>query len=59
MAQLEITLKRSLIGRTQNQRDTVKTLGLTKINSKSVKPDNQAIRGMINTVAHLVEYKEI
>ncbi len=59
MAQLEITLKRSLIGRTQNQCDTVKTLGLTKINSKSVKPDNQAIRGMINTVAHLVEYKEV
>ncbi|WP_277630315.1 50S ribosomal protein L30 [Atopococcus tabaci] len=59
MAQLEITLKRSLIGRTQNQRDTVKALGLTKINSKSVKPDNQAIRGMINTVAHLVEFKEI
>ncbi|WP_028273300.1 50S ribosomal protein L30 [Atopococcus tabaci] len=59
MAQLEITLKRSLIGRTQNQRDTVKSLGLTKINSKSVKPDNQAIRGMINTVAHLVEFKEI
>ncbi|MCT8193392.1 50S ribosomal protein L30, partial [Pseudomonas monteilii] len=30
MAELKITLKRSIIGRPQNQRDTVKALGLTK-----------------------------
>ena len=33
MAELKVTLKRSIIGRPQNQRDTVKALGLTKINS--------------------------
>ncbi len=59
MAKLEITLKRSVIGSTQNQRDTVKTLGLKKINSTSVQSDNEAVRGMINTVSHLVEVKEI
>lgn len=59
MANLEITLKRSVIGRPQNQRDTVKHLGLTKLNSKVVKPDNDAIKGMINTVSHLVDVKEV
>lgn len=56
---LEITLKRSLIGRTENQRTTVKTLGLRKIHQTVVQPDNEAIRGMVNKVSHLVEVKEI
>lgn len=51
MAELKVTLKRSIIGRPQNQRDTVKALGLTKINSSVVKPSNEAIKGMINTVS--------
>ena len=55
MAELKVTLKRSIIGRPQNQRDTVKALGLTKINSSVVKPANDAIKGMINTVSHLVD----
>lgn len=59
MAELKVTLKRSIIGRPQNQRDTVKALGLTKINSSVVKPANEAIRGMINTVSHLVDVEEI
>ena len=59
MAELEVTLKRSIIGRPQNQRDTVKALGLTKINSSVVKPSNEAIKGMINTVSHLVDVEEI
>ncbi|GMB97799.1 50S ribosomal protein L30 [Enterococcus hirae] len=59
MAELKITLKRSIIGRPQNQRDTVKALGLTKINSSVVKPANEAIKGMINTVSHLVDVEEI
>lgn len=56
---LEITLKRSLIGRPENQRTTVKTLGLRKIHQTVVHPDNEAIRGMVNKVSHLVEVKEI
>ena len=59
MADLKVTLKRSIIGRPQNQRDTVKALGLTKINSSVVKPANEAIKGMINTVSHLVDVEEI
>ena len=59
MAELKVTLKRSIIGRPQNQHDTVKALGLTKINSSVVKPSNEAIKGMINTVSHLVDVEEI
>ncbi|CAM4048295.1 50S ribosomal protein L30 [Catellicoccus marimammalium] len=58
MAQLEITLKRSVIGRPQKQRKVVEALGLTKVNSTVVKPDNEAIRGMVNAVSHLVDVKE-
>lgn len=58
MANLEITLKRSLIGRPQNQVDTAKALGLTKLHKAVVKPDNEAIRGMVQTINHLVEVKE-
>lgn len=58
MAELKITLKRSIIGRPQNQRDTVKALGL-KMNSTVVKPANDAIKGMVNTVSHLVDVEEV
>ncbi|GIO10300.1 50S ribosomal protein L30 [Brevibacillus reuszeri] len=59
MAKLQITLKRSLIGRTVDQQDTVKALGLRKLNSTVVKEDNAAIRGMVFKVKHLVEVKEV
>ena len=59
MAELKITLKRRIIGRPQNQRDTVKALGLTKLNSTVVKPANDAIKGMVNTVSHLVDVEEV
>ena len=55
--QLLITLKRSLIGRPETQRVTVRTLGLKKLNSSAVQLDNVAIRGMINKVSHLIEVK--
>lgn len=57
--QLQITLKRSLIGRPETQRITVKTLGLRKLHQTVVQQDNAAIRGMVNQVSHLVEVKEI
>ncbi|PRO64591.1 50S ribosomal protein L30 [Alkalicoccus urumqiensis] len=56
---LEITLRRSLIGRPEEQRVTVKTLGLGKVNSTVVQQDNEAMRGMVNKVQHLVDVKEI
>lgn len=55
MAQLKITLTRSLIGRPEDQRATVKALGLGKTNSSVVQDDNPAIRGMIRKVEHLVK----
>ncbi len=58
MAQLEITLKRSFIGRKKNQIQTAKALGLNKTNQTVVKPDNEAIRGMIQVISHMVEVKE-
>ena len=57
--QLEITLSRSVIGRKENQKRTVKALGLKKLNDTVVHNDTPAIRGMIKTVSHLVTVKEI
>lgn len=59
MAKLQITLVRSLIGRNEQQRSTVRTLGLRKLNQSVVHNDNPAIRGMIRHVNHLVEVKEL
>ena len=47
-----------MFGRPQNQIDTAKALGLTKLHKTVVKPDNDAIRGMVQTISHLVEAKE-
>lgn len=55
MAKLKITLTRSLIGRPEDQRATVKALGLGKTNSSVVQEENPAIRGMIRKVEHLVK----
>lgn len=57
--QLEITLKRSVIGRKENQVKTVKALGLKKLNDTVVHNDTDAIRGMVNTISHLVAVKEL
>lgn len=55
---LSITLTRSLIGRTEGQRDTVKALGLSKLHQTVEHDDNTSIRGMINKISHLVTVKE-
>ncbi|KEZ49137.1 MULTISPECIES: 50S ribosomal protein L30 [Metabacillus] len=55
---LAITLTRSVIGRPEDQRITVKTLGLKKMHQTVVLDDNAAIRGMINKVSHLLTVKE-
>ena len=59
MIKLKVTLTRSLIGRPETQRKTVKALGLRKLNSFSVLPDNPAVRGQIHKVEHLVTVEEI
>ena len=59
MAQLKVTLKRSLIGHPETQRKTVKALGLGKLNSFSILPDDPCVRGQIFKVKHLVAVEEI
>lgn len=56
---IKITLRRSTIGRLGNQKETVKALGLKKIGSSVVQDNNDVIRGMVNTVKHLVEVESI
>ena len=56
---LEITLKRSVIGRSEVQKATVQTLGLRKIHQSVVREDTPVVRGMINKVSHLVDVKEV
>ena len=55
---LKIKLVKSPITYAQNQKDTLKALGLTKMQKEVIKPDNAPIRGMIKTVAHLVSVVE-
>jgi len=58
VAKLKITLVRSLIGRPEDQRVTVRTIGLTKVNHSVIREDTPQLRGMINKVAHLVKVEE-
>ena len=53
-AQLKVTLVKSPIGYTKRQKNTLKALGLRRINQTVVRTDNEAVRGMVNAVIHLV-----
>ncbi|WP_435299404.1 50S ribosomal protein L30 [Timonella sp. A28] len=59
MANLKVTQVKSVIGGKQNQRDTLRTLGLKRIGATVVKEDRPEVRGMIATVAHLVTVEEV
>ncbi|MHB1064645.1 MAG: 50S ribosomal protein L30 [Georgenia sp.] len=59
MAQLRVTQTKSAIGGKQNQRETLRTLGLRKIGQSVVREDRPEVRGMITTVAHLVTVEEV
>jgi large subunit ribosomal protein L30 len=59
MARLKITQLRSGIGNKQNQRETLRTLGLKRIRDVVVKEDRPEIRGMVATVTHLVSVEEV
>lgn len=52
---LTVKLVRSTIGTKQSHRDTVRGLGLRRLNSQSTLEDTPAVRGMINKVAYLVQ----
>ena len=59
MSKLQITLTKSVIGSKPNQRKVVEALGLRKMNQTVEQADNEAVRGAIKKVAHLVTVKEI
>ncbi|MGY1761096.1 50S ribosomal protein L30 [Geodermatophilus sp. SYSU D00779] len=59
MAQLKVTQIRSAIGTKPNQRQTLRSLGLKRVNDSVVQEDRPEIRGMVATVPHLVTVEEI
>jgi large subunit ribosomal protein L30 len=52
---VKVQLVRSPIGTKQSHRDTVRGLGLRKVNSTSELQDTPAVRGMINKISYLVK----
>jgi large subunit ribosomal protein L30 len=59
MARLKVTQRKSTIGGTHSQRETLRSLGLKRIGDVVVKEDRPEIRGMVRTVAHLVAVEEV
>lgn len=55
---LRVTYKKSAIGYSQRQKDTIRSLGLRRLGQSVELPDNGAIRGMILHVRHLVAVEE-
>lgn len=56
---LKVTQIRSTIGKLEDQRRTVRALGLGKIRKSIIHNDTPSIRGMINKVVHLVQVEEV
>jgi len=59
MSRLKVTQVRSVIDRPKDQKDTVRRLGLHRINDTVVKEDRPEIRGMTSKVRHLVRVEEV
>ena len=59
MAQLKVQQKKSTIGVKANQRETLRSLGLKRLHDSVVKEDRPEIRGMVQTVRHLVTVEEV
>ncbi len=58
MAALVIEQTRSANGSSRKQRESLKTLGLGRIGTKTERPDDSAVRGLIQSVQHLVEVRD-
>ena len=56
---LQVTQRKSPIGGTHSQRETLRSLGLKRVGDTVVKEDRPEIRGMIATVSHLVSVEEV
>ncbi len=59
MAQLKVTQVKSKIGGNSDQRNSLRSLGLHHVGDVVVKQDRPEIRGMIQTVRHLVTVEEV
>jgi large subunit ribosomal protein L30 len=59
VTRIKVSQVKSGIGGKQNQRDTLRSLGLKRIGDVAVKEDRPEVRGMINTVSHLVTVEEV
>ena len=59
MADLRITQRKSGIGGTARQRETLKTLGLRRIGASVVRADRPEVLGMVRAVGHLVEVESV
>jgi large subunit ribosomal protein L30 len=56
---LKITLVKSTIGAVPKNRKTAEAMGLRKVGKSVEMPDNDAVRGMIQRVRHLVKVEEV
>lgn len=59
MARLKVTQVKSEIGCKQNQRETLRSIGLKRIGDVAVKEDRPEIRGMLKAVTHLISVEEV
>ncbi len=57
--QIKITLKKSLIGKTQIQRKNIEALGLRKIGQSVVKTDTPQIRGIIKKMDFMLDIEKV
>jgi large subunit ribosomal protein L30 len=59
VSRIKVSQVKSGIGGKQNQRDTLRSLGLKRIGDVAVKEDRPEIRGMLSTVSHLITVEEV
>jgi|LGVF01.2.fsa_nt_gb large subunit ribosomal protein L30 len=55
---IKVTYVKSAIGYNKNQRLVLESLGLKKLNSSNILPDNAAVRGMVFKISHLLKVEE-
>ncbi|MFA5802414.1 MAG: 50S ribosomal protein L30 [Thermoleophilia bacterium] len=59
MNQIRVTQTKSIIGRREDHRRTIRALGLKRINHTVIHEDNPVIRGMVHKVRYMVEVEEV
>ncbi|HHZ03567.1 MULTISPECIES: 50S ribosomal protein L30 [Acetomicrobium] len=57
MSKIRVTWKKSIIGRPERQRKSIRALGLKRLNHSVTHDDTPQIRGMIRAVEHLIDWE--